>query len=86
MEHAADAGLVAIREHLAHADAEIAEVLILLHINGAPTGEEDTVTAGEGIEDAKDMIALLAGHFIGAARQVGLRVDLVTMDGPPPQG
>jgi hypothetical protein len=86
VEHAADAGLKAIKEHLAHADAEIEEAIILLHINGAPTGEQDSVSAGEGVEDAKDLVAFLAGHFIGAARQVGLRVDLIAMDKPPPQG
>jgi hypothetical protein len=80
IEHAADAGLVAIREHLAGADAEVKEVLILLHATNLPKGELDTVSAGDGFEDARDLVAFMAGHFIGAARQVGLQVELVPVE------
>lgn len=80
VEHAADAGLEAIKAHLAHADAEIVEALVLVHIKGAPSGEPDTVSAGEGVEDASDLVAFLAAHFISAARQVGLSVDLVPIE------
>jgi len=77
VERAADAGMDAIREHLAHADANVDTLLVLLTIKGAPTGEPDTVSAGHNVEDAKELIALLGSHFIEAARQVGMRVDLV---------
>jgi hypothetical protein len=77
VEHAADAGMQAIAETLAHADAEIEQVLVVLVAKDVPTGEPDSVTAGHGIEDATDLVALLTSHFISAARAVGLDVKLV---------
>jgi hypothetical protein len=80
VEHAADAGLKAIQAHLAHADAEVVEVFILLHAANVPSGEPDTVTAGDGFDDARDLVAFVAAHFVGAARGVGLRVDIIPME------
>jgi hypothetical protein len=86
VERAADAGIEAITAHLAHADAKVANLLILLRIDSAPAGEPDAVTAGTEIEDARDLVALLGAHFVEAGRQIGLRIDLVAMGVPPPQG
>ena len=76
----------AIHEHLAHADAKVVSLIILLTIDSPPTGEPDTVTCGTNIEDARDLVANLGAHFIEAARQVGMRVDLVPLQTPPGQG
>jgi hypothetical protein len=77
VERAGDAGIQAITEYLAHADAKVESLLVLLTIDKAPTGEPDTVTCGSNVGDAKELLALLGAHFIEAARAVGLRVDLV---------
>lgn len=77
VERAGDAGIQAIHEHLAHADAKVQTLLILLTIDTAPTGEPDTVTCGSNVEDAKELVALLAAHLVEAARKIGLRVDLI---------
>jgi hypothetical protein len=80
VEHAADAGLRAVESYLLHHDAEIVEAFVLVHAKGVPRGEMDTVSAGRGLDEAKDLVSFLAAHFIAAARGVGLRVDLITMD------
>jgi hypothetical protein len=77
VEHAADAGLQAIEEALAHADAKVERLMIVLVATDVPTGEPDAVTAGQGIDDATDLVALLTSHFISAARAVGLDVQLI---------
>jgi hypothetical protein len=44
------------------------------------------VTCGTEIADERDLIAKLGAHFIQAANAVGLHVDLVPLQRPPPQG
>jgi hypothetical protein len=80
VEHAADAGIRAIEAHLAHADAKIKSLLIVLDAEGVPEGELDCVSAGSGIKDPRDLIAMLAGHLAGAGRQVGLRVEIIPLE------
>jgi hypothetical protein len=74
---AADAAFTAIDTHLAHADAACTKALILLEIEGQPTGEAHQVVAGHNVEDAKDLIAMLAAHFVAACDQIGIKVDLM---------
>jgi hypothetical protein len=80
VEHAADAGIQAIAAHLAHADAKIKTLLIVLDAEDVPEGEVDCVSAGSGIEDPRDLIAMLAGHLAGAGRQVGLTVQIIPVE------
>jgi hypothetical protein len=75
----------AIHECLAHADAKVDSLIILLTID-TPGDEPSTVTCGTNVEDVRTLIALLASHLIEAGRAVRLRVDLVPMMRPPPQG
>lgn len=86
VERAGDAGMQAIHEHLAHADAKVKSLIILLTIDSAPGDEPDTVTCGTNIEDARDLVANLGAHFIEAANAVGLKVDLIPMQTPPGHG
>jgi hypothetical protein len=83
VEQAGDAGIQAIHEHLAHADAKVESLIILLTIDSAPEGEPDTVTCGTEIEDEKALIAMLGAHFIQAANAIGVQVNLVPIQGRP---
>lgn len=85
VEHAADAGITAITAYLAHHDAKVQRLLIVLDASDLPPGEQDCVSAGSGIEDPKEVIAMLAGHFIGAARAIGMQVELIPI-ATKPQG
>jgi len=86
VERAGDAGIQAITEHLAHADAKVEHLIIMLTIDSSPEGEPDTVTCGTNIEDARELVANLGAHFIQAAERVGLSVQLIPMQRPPSQG
>jgi hypothetical protein len=80
VEHAADAGIQAIAAHLAHADAKVKTLLIVLDAEDVPEGELDCVTAGSGIEDPRELVAMLAGHLAGAGRQIGLKVQIIPLE------
>jgi len=81
-ERAADAGIQAIAEYLAHADAKIERLLIVLDVDKTPGDEPDSVTAGSGIEDPRDLIAHLVSHAAAAGRQIGLRIDILPVERP----
>jgi hypothetical protein len=80
VERAADKGLEAIKAELAHADATLERALVLVVADKVPTGEADAATTGSGVEDAHELIALLASHLISAGRQIGLQVELVPFE------
>lgn len=76
-ERAADAGMDAMKSFLAEGGAGIEHLVIILQINDGPPDEPDMVTAGSGIENEKELIALLTEHLVGAAREIGIHVDLI---------
>lgn len=81
VERAADKGLEAIAAELAHADVEVERALVLVVAGaGVPAGEPDAATCGSGVDDPRELIALLASHLISAGRQVGLTVQLLPVE------
>ena len=83
VERAADAGIKAIAEVLAHADTKIERLLILLDAETTPGDEPDSTSAGVNVEDARDVVALCVLHATSSARQIGLKIDLLPIHGRP---
>lgn len=83
---AADSAIKAIENYFHDAGLEIDHLLIILKAVSVPEDELDSVVAGQGIGDPRQVVALLGTHFMGAAEQVGLQVQMIPMQRPPGQG
>jgi ABC-type branched-subunit amino acid transport system substrate-binding protein len=79
VELAANAGLDAISTALGANGARVEKALLLLAAEGLPDGVLNACTAGSGVDDAHDLIALLTSHLVHAAARIGVRVDVVPM-------
>jgi hypothetical protein len=79
----ANAAFEEIDRYLAHADARCVKALLLLEIEGQPAGEATDVSAGHNIESHMDVLALMAGHLVAAAGELGIQIDLLPVQGRP---
>jgi len=83
VERAADAGIQAIGEYLAHHDAKVEKLFICLDVDTTPGDEPDSVTCGSGLEDPKDVVALCVMHAAAAGRQIGLKIGVMPVTTRP---
>jgi hypothetical protein len=51
--------------------------LLIIHCDTAPLGEKDSLVAGFGYDDSRDLLPDLAHHLVAAGRAHGLTVKLV---------
>jgi hypothetical protein len=80
VERAADKALEALELELERADATLEKALVLIVAGNVPAGYPTSTTAGHGVDDARDLIGLLASHLVSTGREVGIRIELVPVD------
>jgi hypothetical protein len=49
-------------------------MLVVIHCDQAPLGEKDSLVAGFGYDDSRDLLPDLAQHMIAVGRAHGLKV------------
>lgn len=77
VERIADAGLEALKSQCLVEGLELKRSFVLVQIEGT---EPDAVTAGNGIEDGRDLLAFVLSSLISAAKELGLTIKVVPME------
>lgn len=82
IEEAADLAFQAAEAYLKQVGSGLAQAFVILEAEpGTLPEREDQVAAAHNVEDVKDLVAMLAVHFIAAAESVGMQVKLFPMGG-----
>jgi hypothetical protein len=77
VQRAANAALEAVGTALNDEGAVAVRIFVTLQARDVPAGELDCCTAGEGYDDARDLLAELVGAASSVAKQLGLRLDVI---------